>query len=471
MYLNRFIGLLIWVFNITWIAQPAFGQETNPVDQIRFYSTDDIQWEAIFSNPEYSKFYQQANQANTFFKHYFSPWKVDGKEAAERLRSSDKFLKHIDAAERLEKSDCYGGNYRKYSLAFKQSLLENSSKYNFPNRIEFGMSTSTVDLRRLPTREFCLQDIRNAGEGYPFDYFQESSLWIGTPLRIVHHSQDCQWYFVISPYGEGWVEANKVAQLSANQVKHWMNKPWAAILQEGVLLKTKFGQTRLHIGTLLPVINQTSNELELALPFRALNGKLVVVPVKTKSNVSQITPLAFNQTSIKALIEQLLGTKYGWGGIDEGRDCSSTLKDFFTPFGIWLPRNSRAQKEVGKKFLIQGDKSQKLNTIKQKAIPFLTILYKPGHSMLYLGNSKEGLPLIFHNVWGIKPILQNQELKVVAKQRNSLGVFGVNEKEGGISARYIIGRTSITSVDPEAPFPNITFDSFMKNMESGNIIE
>ena len=38
-----------------------------------------------------------------------------------------------------------------------------------------------------------------------------------------------------------------------------------------------------------------------------------------------------------------MGVKYGWGGIDGGRDCSSTIKDLLTPFGIWLPRDSKDQ--------------------------------------------------------------------------------------------------------------------------------
>ena len=31
------------------------------------------------------------------------------------------------------------------------------------------------------------------------------------------------------------------------------------------------------------------------------------------------------------------------GGLYNNRDCSSMIKDLYSPFGIWFPRNSKSQ--------------------------------------------------------------------------------------------------------------------------------
>jgi hypothetical protein len=47
------------------------------------------------------------------------------------------------------------------------------------------------------------------------------------------------------------------------------------------------------------------------------------------------------------------------------------------------------------------DPGQKEKIIIEKGIPYLTLLWRKGHIMLYIGELN-GRALIFHNVWGIK---------------------------------------------------------------------
>ena len=56
-----------------------------------------------------------------------------------------------------------------------------------------------------------LYDPAKAGEGFPFDYFQNSALWPGTPLLITHASRDGAWLFAEAGMVAGWVPAQDVA--------------------------------------------------------------------------------------------------------------------------------------------------------------------------------------------------------------------------------------------------------------------
>ena len=125
-------------------------------------------------------------------------------------------------------------------------------------------------------------------------------------------------------------------------------------------------------------------------------------------------------------------------------------RDFFAPFGIWLPRHSEDQvKEAGSYISLQGlDPEQKEKIILEKGVPYLSLLWRKGHVMLYIGQLN-GRALIFHNLWGIK-------------------TKDVTGKEG----RKIIGQAVITTLRPGAELSCIDPEggSLLKAITAMNIL-
>ncbi len=71
-------------------------------------------------------------------------------------------------------------------------------------------------------------------------------------------------------------------------------------------------------------------------------------------------------------------------------------------FGIFLRRNSSKQAQDGQSVFIKGlPKQAKKKRIIREAEPFRSLLYVPGHIVLYLGEYK-GEPVIMHTYWGIR---------------------------------------------------------------------
>ncbi|MEM9867943.1 MAG: NlpC/P60 family protein, partial [Bacteroidota bacterium] len=135
---------------------------------------------------------------------------------------------------------------------------------------------------------------------------------------------------------------------------------------------------------------------------------------------------------------------YGWGGTLENRDCSSLIRDLLGTYRVWLPRDSKDQIDVGHKYELPEATDAKIRQIQKAGTPFLTLLRKKGHNMLYVGNTPQGEPLILHAIWGLKTSYSNEQL---AHLLEAYPIEGIHEKEEGkLSGRHIIGESVITSV-------------------------
>ena len=132
----------------------------------------------------------------------------------------------------------------------------------------------------------------------------------------------------------------------------------------------------------------------------------------------------------RTIANELLDQPYGWGGLYQNRDCSAMIQDLFTPFGIWLPRNSKAQAKKGGTYfdLSTLPPNKKESLIIKNSIPYLTLVWLPGHIMLYIGKNNDKA-IVFHNIWGLRTT-------------DELG-------------RKIIGKSVITSLNPGKGIRNI----------------
>ena len=277
-----------------------------------------------------------------------------------------------------------------------------------------------TSLRALPTSSPHFHHPEKAGEGYPFDNLSAMSLYCGNPILISHYSRDKAWALVqTNSKTFGWVDARHLATLTQKQQKELMNMNWGALLKENEPIyegSRFYDQTKL--GMLLPV----KGNGEIMVPKKTSKGNLEFFT--TRNLTISLKLLEFNVKNISKISNQLLGKTYGWGDYLFNRDCSTTTKDFFAPFGIWLPKNSKAQIQAsGKIYAFDNmQESEKLELIKTHAIPFQTLIYAPGHIGLYVGQNEKG-PLMLHNRWGN------------------------NTKNGHITGRNVIGKTIISTLE------------------------
>lgn len=173
-------------------------------------------------------------------------------------------------------------------------------------------------------------------------------------------------------------------------------------------------------------------------PARAANGMAIIRSAHLPPGQAAPKPLALTPGTIAAVGNAMMGQPYGWGGLFGDRDCSAMTKDLFTPFGIWLPRNSINQNRMGRPVTVTGlAPDEKERRIMAEGVPFFSLVTMKGHVGLYLGpwqvRGKE-VPVMFHNVWGVRV---TDPLRLNADGTHPAG-------------RAIIGKAVVTTLRPGA---------------------
>ena len=99
---------------------------------------------------------------------------------------------------------------------------------------------------------------------------------------------------------------------------------------------------------MFPLITEMADKLEILIASADANHQAIIQRVFISREIMNIKPLPFTYANATRIANELIDEPYGWGGLYGNRDCSAMTRDFFAPFGIWLPRHSEDQaKKVG----------------------------------------------------------------------------------------------------------------------------
>ena len=279
-----------------------------------------------------------------------------------------------------------------------------------------GLVVHRADLRAFPTR---LRVFSTPGDT-DIDRFQESALFPGTPVVMVHESADGQWWFVVSPTYAAWVEKQHVAEGSAQEVFGYGRKtPFLVVT--GANVRTTFtpeqpgvSDLQLDMGVRLPLLadwpqDQAVNGQHaytshvVQLPIRDAQGQLQLVPAllpKIADVAHDVLPLTHANLIRQSF--KFLGERYGWGHSYGTRDCSGFVSEIYRSMGVALPRNTSAQAVSPALNRIAFDKedSREKRMALLRDLQVGDLVYIPGHVMMVIGN-EGGQTWLIHDTHGI----------------------------------------------------------------------
>ena len=354
----------------------------------------------------------------TFNKMFFTPWD---------MKNMSYSVEKASWGNMYAKKEIYGENHKLLSKEWFEQQISNSNFIEYDTNRRYAVTTNNSNLRVFPTKSAMFYNPKKAGEGFPFDYNQNSSLKLNTPLYISHFSKDRAWVFVASNFAIGWVSTKDIAFVDEVLINKFKSGTYFVAVDDNFpIYKNGVFVDYVKMGTIFPL---RKNKFVTINKYSNLEGYLSYVKIEDK--YIEQKPLKFNTNNINKISSSIISEPYGWGGLMNHRDCSAFTKDFFTPFGIYLKRNSAGQIQRGEYLELKNlSLEEKKRQIIKNGIPFLTLVYLKGHIMLYIGE-KNGEPLVFHNVWGIKTL-----------------------KDNGEYGRFIIGRAVITTLEPGKELPN-----------------
>lgn len=399
----------------------------------------------------------QAQAYERFRQQQFSPWN--------RTVASYSRQEALWGLGHLKKNKHYGENLRLLGPKFRADMEWLAQAENYPNAALPAISTANTALRVIPTIRPGFLKPTDPGEGFPFDYWQNSGVWAGTPMLITQISRDGAWALVETRFAGGWVRMADLALVDQAFMDRWMSLPMLAVTAEHTPvagLPEGEGDTEgraasgpgtflFHgrIGTVLPLAGEDEGGYTALAPVRGADGRALIASVWIAKDKAAPMPLAPTPRNFALLVGQMLGQPYGWGGYLDNRDCSALMLDIYAPFGIFMPRNSRQQSRAGDQLPLAGlAPEQKERTLLDKGVPLMTLIHKPGHIMMYIGRGSgpnAGRAMMLHAIWGLKTL----------------------DADGRVG-RFVIGRTAITSLEPGAEIPSVaragtllpTFDVF-----------
>ncbi len=337
---------------------------------------------------------KQKKLDSDFNKKYFNPWgltKLDipKKDFGWEIRF-------------VTKKPIYRENGRVIPSYTYNKWIRNAQMDKVDSKKYKAITIRRTNVKALPTSNAFYRDPKRVGEGFPFDYNQNSALHINVPLYISHFSKDKRWAFVKASYSFGWIKITDLALVDNDFIKHFKNNNYAMTIKDNLRLyddkKRSFSTVKL--GALFPIAKNGESYLTAR---RNATGHARIHKIKVEDQkIIAKKPLPFTPQNVAMLAREFYGEPYGWGGGYECRDCSATTRDFLGAFGIFLRRNSSKQAQDGKSISIKGlAKAKKKKKIIKDAEPFRSLLYVPGHIVLYLGQYR-GEPVIMHTYWGIR---------------------------------------------------------------------
>ncbi len=294
-------------------------------------------------------------------------------------------------------------NYHNVDKKFIKKIKENANLKTYPNAFIKAITIRNSYLRILPVDI----PIFLSKKKFPFDMMINSSIYIGTPLLITHISKDRKWAFVESYIAAGWIEIEDIAFVDNRFIEKWYSKKFVIPIKDRVSVydNSNFFQFLAFIGSRFPLSKEKENFFIIKIPIKDSNNFAKIKEIKVPKEYFAMAPLKFIYRNCAIIANELTGEPYFWGGFYFFRDCSMTIRDFFSCFNIYLPRNSYDQAhfyELGDYIDISKlSPRKKEKFIIKKGKPYLTLLWFPGHIMLYIGE-KNGKALVFHNFWSIK---------------------------------------------------------------------
>ena len=441
------IGVLfvVFVFGCAQKSQPKVSNDVHSSLNIQEKTVVYIHDLVIF--PQTSEAYiKNLNIKNTklsqssYEKNYFRVWNEIPKDS-----SKDVMWPFYS----YKAGNSYGENLQLIDESFFIHMKKNANFDTYKSVNKNALTLKHLDIRAFPTSKPLFRDFSLAGEGFPFDYMQNSTISANKPVFISHYSKDKEWTYIFTSFTGGWVKSDKLVIIEKKYTSLWQKAEQIFLTKDNIPIydENNIFLFKSRVGMMLPLIGEDKDNYIVLSVSSYKNSQPNYQKSKISKKISHKGIINFSKSNLKSIIDEVSKSKYGWGGMFGQRDCSSILRDLFAPYGIWLPRNSYQQSKVGKVIVFDGMSDvAKIKLIKEKAIPFKTLLYKKGHIVLYVGTYNDEV-IIFHNAWGIKT------------------------NKDGVEGRIVIGKAIFSSLqlgkkqkyyDEEA--------EILKNLKSMNII-
>lgn len=328
-----------------------------------------------------------------------------------------RVLALLDGVSRPASSPRYHSDGSPVSAADYERLQASVQRDRIPDTVDvrWGLVVQRASMRSYPTR----QRIYKSPAGGDLDRLQETGVFPGQRVALLHESADGNWWFALNYHYAAWLPKSAVATGDRGEIERWAHRG-PRLLVTGAQVRTNYNpedartsERLLDMGVSLPLLSarQVGHNVHgqnpyashiVELPVRRDDGGLDFEPALiARSRDVHVGHLPYRPSELLRQSFKFLGERYGWGHDYNARDCTGFVGEVFKSFGVLMPRNSGQQghgKFAPTRFFDEGD-----SAARERALASLKVgdlLYIPGHVMMYIGRVG-GEPYVIHDVTGL----------------------------------------------------------------------
>lgn len=270
------------------------------------------------------------------------------------------------------------------------------------DQIRYALCVKRAEMHSWPTKD-CLGYSATDAD----DELLSSVLIVNEPFVVKTITSDGKFCFGYSSNCTGWVETERLAfcEDKTEWLDAWQNERFLVVTEDKIVmeksnLQPDTSELQLSLSTRLNLVPKdqipknisergTWNNYVVYVPTRDKDGKYVkkVGLISQHYNVS-IGYLPATERNILNVAFECLGNRYGWGGMLDAMDCSMYTRSIYRCLGIELPRNTTWQCEIPTKNVDVSSASLQEKQVALDELPAGTLLFFPGHIMMYVGKAE-----------------------------------------------------------------------------------
>ncbi|MBW8823643.1 MAG: SH3 domain-containing protein [Xanthomonadales bacterium] len=258
--------------------------------------------------------------------------------------------------------------------------------------VRWAIVTQRADLRTFPTDTRVFRNAQGIRER--IDRFQETALFPGTPVAVLHASRDGRWLFVVSPTYKAWMPREPLAYASQAEVLAFARNATNRVIVPRLLADGR----QLDMSTPVAIANGKA-----VLPTCGDNCRLTQRDIELPAGSTVAGALPYSERNLLDQAFRLLGEPYGWGHADGTRDCSGFVSDVYRSLGVQLARNTGDQRDSPvlqtQRFDDHSTRAQRLAAIARAQVGDL--IFIPGHVMMVIGHL-DGHAYVIHDTPGVR---------------------------------------------------------------------
>ena len=348
-------------------------------------------------------------------------------------------------------------NVKNAGLYYKGQKVSESEWQERYKAYAFEQMPETIDVKygvivhSTPSFDFPTTDIMTGSDlNEAENKLQQTYFRMNEPVVVLWESLDKSWYYVVANEFIGWIQAKDCALFeNRTQWTEFQNQDRFLLVTEdsnivGIDDKV-FMSTKLYLADEEELQDSLQGDYIVRVPQRGADGKLhYTYAALTKQDKVHEGYLPYTIANTLTLAFQMLDEPYGWGGIDGKRDCSMYIKDIYSCFGFWLPRNSRGQMAIPKmNKQLEGMSVEQREELLSNTNPG-SIMGISGHVMLYLGRDN-GQDYVISMLGSYIPenVTEDFGSHIVSAQKVMINTLDVKRRNGNTWLQELISVVDI----------------------------